>query len=265
MVIELKEQELLRLMPAIRRARDFHLYDTSGKRYLDLYQEGGRAWLGHRPDGLSLQLKNILSRGVYAPYPGSEEGKLYKALKALLMILPGSSEFSHIRYYSSVLGGGLPEAADPLYSKADRKPGLCTLWRPGLQWPHDAINVEMLIPLPGLAYGRVIASRDDSLPQGDLPSPVVAGGLARCVWVLKNCLETAAPVGELDLLEGAPWKQKGPYCLYTGNADNYKILFSKALSAGILLPPSLDSPCILPGHLTSGDVSLVKQFFGGLS
>ena len=265
MVMTLNEQELLRLLPAIRRARDFHLYDASGKRYLDLYQQGGRAWLGHRPEGLSLQIKNTLSRGVYSPYPGSEEGKLIKALRALLFILPGSAEFHNLRYYSASHQDFLPDAVDPLFHQE----GPCTLWRPALDWPDKAGSVEMLIPLPGFEYGRIIATRNENLPQGDIPSPVIAAALLRCVWVLKKTLETAAPVHDFSIPEAAPWSQSGPYCLFKGNgdenADDYKEMFIQALKAGILLPPSASSPCILPGILTSGDTKLLKQFFGGLS
>jgi hypothetical protein len=259
-VIQLKDQELLRRLPAIRRAREFHLYDASGKRFLDMYLEGGLAWLGHRPEGLSLEIKNIVSRGVYAAYPGSEEGKLLKALTALKAILPGSHGHTSIRYYRSAHSEVLPAAIDPLYQKE----GSCMLWRPGLAWPLDAESVEMLIPLPGLEYGRLIASRDETLPPGDLPSALIAGALTRCVWVLKKNLEGSVPFPPFIIPEGSPWTQQGPYCLWSGNAENYSTLFTEALELGILLSPSPDLPCILPGIQTSGDLKLLKQFFGGL-
>lgn len=71
------------------------MYDQRGKRYLDLYQDGGRGILGHRPSGLSNALKDALGKGGLAPYPSILERRLSKHLSDLL---PG---FSVFRLYAS--------------------------------------------------------------------------------------------------------------------------------------------------------------------
>lgn len=253
-------QNNLRSLPLIRRARGYHLYDASGRRILDLYQDGGKAWLGHRPEGVSLQIKNTLSRGVYAPFPSSEEGKMLKAVRTLCKTL--GAEVGEIAYYrcGSVHSAAAGSAQDILKNHtAD-----FVLWRPGLPWPSKASLVEIMIPLPGLDAGRIIVSpkiSDKSLPQGDLPSPLMAAALNRCLWSLNNHLIKTAE--SVLFLTGEDWKQRGPYCFWQGNADDYNKLFQSALKEGLLLAPSSEEPCIIPQELSSGDLGLLKKIFPG--
>ena len=61
--------KLYNMMPEIRRARDYRLYDIHGRRYLDLCLDGGRALLGHKPGRVVLMMKNALEKGLSASYP----------------------------------------------------------------------------------------------------------------------------------------------------------------------------------------------------
>ena len=250
----LRGQNRLRALPAIRRARGYHLYDNSGRRFLDLYLEGGRAWMGHRPEGLSLHLKNTLSRGVYSPYPGSGEGKLKKAAAALARQAGCTGEFEVLYFRDTNPDIPVPPASDPLW----KDEGECRLWRPGLSWPDQADSVEILVPLPGFDAGRVIVTGKKDLPPGDLPSPVVAAALTRCLWSLKHILETQPAVSEVKT--GSSWERKGFYLIFRGSEEEYDILFSKALSEGILLPPDTTDPMIIPLELTSGDLKILTSF-----
>gem|GEM_PF-134293 len=76
--------ERLALLPPIRRAREFYLYDHRGRRYLDLAQNGGRAILGHRPNRLSTRLKNVLSSGLLAELPSVYGPRLERAVARLI-------------------------------------------------------------------------------------------------------------------------------------------------------------------------------------
>ena len=42
------QEDLAFTIPPIRRARGYRLYDHRGRRYLDLWQNGGHSLLGHR-------------------------------------------------------------------------------------------------------------------------------------------------------------------------------------------------------------------------
>ena len=68
--------------PRIRRARAFRLYDVSGRRFLDLWQAGGGAVLGHRAARTGAALKAALDRGLSAPLPTAWESRLICALAA---------------------------------------------------------------------------------------------------------------------------------------------------------------------------------------
>ena len=80
------ERELLRLLPKVLRARDFHLYLENGKRLTDLWLSGGRAVLGHKPPNILRELKNAAERGLFSPFPHPIEKRF---IKALLTIFPG--------------------------------------------------------------------------------------------------------------------------------------------------------------------------------
>ena len=74
------ERNLLRLLPRVLRARDFHLYLEGGKRLVDLWLQGGRAVLGHKPPMVLRELKNAAERGLFTPFPHPTEGRFIKAL-----------------------------------------------------------------------------------------------------------------------------------------------------------------------------------------
>lgn len=245
--LEPEAQKRLRRLPPVRRARDYYLYDGRGKRYLDLWQEGGRAWLGHRPEGLTLHLKNAASRGVYGTMPSAEEGKLVKALRALGKEL-GAEEHSEIRRLPFGLG--------------DKEGGRdIPLWRPGEQWAFREEEVELLIPLPGLDYGQIFFCRKTSVLCGvesPLPSPLLAAALTRVLWSLIAALKE--PV-DYEILNSEFWEQKGGCLFWKGSANGYDALFNQALEKRILLPPSFRHPAILPRKQSEGDRSLIHAFF----
>ena len=74
------EASLLAEVPRVGRARGFRLYDTAGRRLVDLWQAGGGAILGHRPLRASNALKDALARGLAAPLVSPWEARLLKAL-----------------------------------------------------------------------------------------------------------------------------------------------------------------------------------------
>ena len=258
---------LLGELPVIRRAREYHLYDNTGRRFLDLYLNDGRAVLGHRPDQLSQVLKNTLAKGVYAEYPSHEEGKMLNAARSIW-----GGEFEHIRYYRS--NGKLihfllkqkvmtnpGEIADPARSEE----GAVSLWRPWLPLPGDVKYLIPVIPFPGMDAGVLVcAPAEQELPEGDRPSPVIAAGINRCLWTLKNLIDRN-PDHPLSVDAGLTgikgWTSRGPYLNWGGESGAYESLFRDALSKGILLPPDPASPTILPLELTSGDRKILKDLF----
>lgn len=74
---------IIRRFGNIRRARGFYLYTDKKVRLLDMYLNGGRAILGHRPRAVITQYKKELDKGVCAVLPTKNVGELRAALKVL--------------------------------------------------------------------------------------------------------------------------------------------------------------------------------------
>ena len=128
---------LLAEVPAYRRARGYRIYGEKGQRFLDFYQDGGHAILGHRNSGIVLEMKSLLSRGQIAPYPSRFLRLTVKAVKELV---PGAAEVRVYKNQERALAAAeshlkkqlsRSEIGDPAF------PGATTanlsLWRPFLE------------------------------------------------------------------------------------------------------------------------------------
>jgi len=71
----------MKIVPPIKRARGYRLYDYGGRRYLDLWQNGGLAILGHRFENLTRELKSVLSRGLIFDLPSIYHRRLIRELQ----------------------------------------------------------------------------------------------------------------------------------------------------------------------------------------
>jgi len=76
--------DLLRRIGPVRRARGYRLYTAGGRRILDLYQDGGRAILGHGGGGIVTAFKSGLERGPNSPLPSVYTGRLQAAVGDLI-------------------------------------------------------------------------------------------------------------------------------------------------------------------------------------
>ena len=224
MVLDLfgSDLRLLSELPEIRRAREYRLYDAAGRRYLDLYQDCGRAVLGHRPDGLSKAVRNTFSRGIAADFPSANERTLVKALSRLL---PRTGSFriyrSTLRAATVLLELGVSLFTDPLTDLTVRLPApasvplrteppsggtgvdpasvaspggagdpveAAAVWRPFSELPYDRYAALVpVLPFPG-SWGPVVVAfgRGLDAPPSDPVSPVYLSGLARAAWDLVN-------------------------------------------------------------------------------
>ena len=168
----------LRRLPPIRRARLWRLYAEDGRRYLDLFQDGGRGILGARRSGMELGIKAALDRGLDRRIPSRLEARLEKAVLALA---PAAKAFRIYRNEEEALailariaGSDAGEAIvsgifasplifDPARLVPDRKTSpegaIARLIRPFAAWlpPCPA-------PLPGIALPLL------PLPRGMGPS-----------------------------------------------------------------------------------------------
>jgi hypothetical protein len=227
-------------LPLIRRARGFRLYDSSGRRYLDMYQDGGAAVLGHRPEGMLLALKSAASRGLWGTLPSRESGRLYRAVDTLLdseelplreTVFGGAAQLRFFRNTERLLSAfGLDELVDPLFLSpgetaaraASGKAAL--LWRPftGELWDRlspslaaagvGRLFVIPLLPLPGGFAPRaaLVLGRDSGdLPPDDALSAAVTGISAHSTTLLKKLIAVSESVKRNDnLLSGRDLRER---------------------------------------------------------
>ena len=250
-------------MPPVLRARDFRLYTDGGRRFVDLWQNGGVAILGHTPPSLLRELKNTAGRGLYAPFPHFSEGHLHKALSR---IFPGR-EF---RLY----------AAPPPQMESLAAAGTAVLWRPFVD-PAAPLVVQqdappVLIPVvPGIPLWRgelpvgfcplaIAPGFEAALPPSDFLPPVLLACAARGVYDLIAAAPQRARPSYPRIaraLKKSPWQRRGLYLTLWQNPspEEWAALFSHFLESGFLLPPVPSQPAILPGILSPGEEAQLAE------
>lgn len=245
------------LMPVVKRARDYHIYDCSGRRYLDLYLNGGRCMLGHRPEGVFGVLKNTLSRGPAAEYPSVEQRGYMRHLKAFF------PEFQEFRVYSSieralsaagsVIGEPSVTVDDPLTTD---RPGPVQLWRPFAPVQTQKPEVILpLIPFPSGTAPITLCFRGSSPAESEDAPPYFLAALSRALSGLKRFAKLyGEELWQAFDLPGL-WERKGPYLVFRLPEGEYVNLFTLMLQKGILLPPELPAVGIVPGSFTAGEIA----------
>jgi hypothetical protein len=265
-------EQLALSIPPIRRARGYRLYDHRGRRYLDLWQNGGRTLLGHRGLRLNNFLKDLMSRGLLADLPALQSRHLEKALVGPLPDYPWvsitRSPEEALRRASLFLGRELAgsEVPDPALG-APGEQVEAAWWRPFLNYPPaGSRGPRVLLPvLPFGAAGAPAAACFRSAPPEGFPasealSPVLLGGAARCLHDLRRYLFPRW--FREDLLAGCPgWRQRGIYLCAQFEPERYGQVFHAFLEAGVLLSPVYPGPSILPAEASPGELAKMIQLF----
>ncbi|NBB91213.1 MAG: hypothetical protein GVY23_08415 [Spirochaetes bacterium] len=264
-------------LPEIRRARDYHLYDTYGRRYLDFYQNGGRAILSHRPKGLAKRLKGAVDQGLWGAYPSVYSRRLEKVLRGLFPAHP------EVRLYASAeravaaaggtvvdpaLGAGSREEAEASGRAVDGP--RAAWWRPSL----PAADAELLLPvLPfpaSFAPQPVCAVRPGVLPDSDAVSPVPLSGLVQAAHLIASAADALAAAANLDAAGPVPdaavypitlvderdltlWHRRGPYLQLRCTGERFPGVFAAFLDVGIIINPVFPGPSILPQWCSRGE------------
>lgn len=256
-------QARMGMIPRVRRTRGFRLYDDSGRRYLDMYLDGGRAILGHKPSAALKSIKNNLDRGLLAPYPSQHRRRFIKALSRLLPEYPvlylfpeTNSALREINRVTGVKG----TFADPALE--DTAPGCVSLWRPFLPTPGHAAFLVPVLPLPGsFCPCMVMAGRESPALEdgGLLASPIILAALERSVWDILNCPKEYGEK-EWALFPAAGFSRKGPYLKAECGERVYGNLFRRMLGNGILLSPRYPGPSIIPGEYSPGEIKALARY-----
>jgi hypothetical protein len=248
------DETLLRTLPPVVRARGFRLYTQDGRRLTDLWQNNGAAILGHTSGSLKA-LKNAAERGLYAPFPHSQERRFHRALAALL---PGMS-FRLYRGPGTLLPFlGTEVLPDPALEDALPAPPAPLLWRPFLTVPRD----RPLVPILPLLWPETLcvlalppAETAPPPPVSQLIPPAILAAATRGVYdlIAAGTKRPRRPRIE-EALAATKWRRRGVYLYYAVADDEaYAGLFRRFLDRGFLLPPVRTQPLILPGDLSPGE------------
>ena len=266
-------------LPAVRRARDFHLYTEDGRRLLDLFLDGGGALLGHRPDRLGRELKTVLARGLAGNLPSNYEARLVRALRR---VLPGHGWFGIAPTTADawrLLGERLADAPslanvpDPLYDR-DWCSAEVAWWRPlcDEQPPEGAWlgggPKALLHRLPfRVGAGPVTVSTREPVGGAVKPhiagsvSPLLLSGAAVAVRHLARSAPERLAVAAHWPREIGAWRRSGIYLFANYPRNQHANVHAAFLTAGVLLNPDYPGPNILPGNANQGEWRLLKRLF----
>ncbi|MBI9101918.1 MAG: hypothetical protein JEY99_05845 [Spirochaetales bacterium] len=290
------------ILPEVNRCRDYHIYDGRGRRYLDMYLSGGTALLGHRPNGISLRVKNVMAKGLWANYPTAWPGRLKKELNSLLPAYPEVLLFSGLIEAERWLNDRFPgkEVLDPAVSDSDTDHP--ALWRPFCPSEYsntkeggEGLALVPILPFPGpFTPGMVclpegsIRPEEKKLYSGASIPPYILAGVVRAAALVRSHYEDlssdrtgAKPDGHKPGSTGkkgsagdkAPcdrkltlpqWEKRGPYLKYTGSTDAYRTCFKAALARQILLPPAPELPLVIPGLYSRGEIGPLIEIFSSI-
>lgn len=263
-------RDLRRRVPVIRRAREYHLYSVSGKRYLDLWQNGGRSLLGHKPGRLTTVLKDTISRGLIADLPSVFSGRMMRVLQTMF---PAYREFrisgtltEALRLAGLYIGRSVAadEVADPLLKPEAAGETLVSFWRPLLPDPSAAEVLLPVLPFAMAGAPQVVCFRGNLAPDFPIQEPVsgvLLAGLLRTLHELRG-FEMPGWLRQ-DLLAGCTgWKQKQLYVVPEFDLGDYERVFEAFLEAQVLLSPEEPYISILPGgEISKGELGKMIGLF----
>ncbi|MCL2293715.1 MAG: hypothetical protein FWC36_02460 [Spirochaetes bacterium] len=282
-------------MPVIKRIRGYRLYANNGEKYLDFFQESGKAILGSRPRGFSLALKNEIEKSNFYNFPSGYIKKIEKGIAKLaesganpatpaanqIRIAYFKTEEDLCKYVSAREGREYSLCKTPAPSLPEEN--LCSQssvrreipeifnyiysWFPFCgsplkQYLNDFTYVSPVLPFPGDAAPIILLSSSackyGGLENNYFPSPVVLAGLNNIIYNLIKFLEEE-PYALWS--EYAPkleklWSVKGPYLIPVYNEENHDMIFKTFLKKKILIQPCFDQISALPAEISEGEQKL---------
>ena len=251
-----KNNELLRLLPRVLRARDFYLYLEGGKRITDLWLHGGRAILGHKSRGVLGELKNSAERGLFSPFPHHLENRLYKALA---LFFPGKA----FRLYLDEGSLGLVLEA-VLEKRGLSGSKTVSVWRPFMEGQEAPVMIPVLPWSLGPAALVLDRDLDPLFPPGDIIPPVLLAPAVRALYNLKARMDK--PGGPCPryarvekALKNSQWRRNRIYLTSPLDTDSYAGLYRRFLDGGFLIPPCREDPAILPALMSPGEEAKLAE------
>ncbi|MDR2343981.1 MAG: hypothetical protein LBD86_05570 [Spirochaetaceae bacterium] len=239
--------DLLQMLPDITRLRGFRLYG-GGRRFVDLWQCGGAAILGHKPVKLVHDVKNAAERGLFAPFPNAAGRRFTNALARLF---PGKA-FKVYADWSAV----------PAYRELP-------VWRPFCA-AETGGAFRPILPFP-LAPAVIACGKDreSDYPSGGFLSPFILAAATRAVydllaWPERGLMRFSRIKEAFNRPETQEnWQPDGIYIrpVWADAGKDWPLVFRRFMDGGFLLPPNPEDPLILPGEMSPGEETALAKLF----
>ena len=263
--------------PLIKRVRGYRLYTDNSEKYLDFFQEGGKAILGSKPRGFSLALKNEIEKSNFYNYPSGYFKKIAKAFSKLAGDISQKTEENQLnisyfkteeevsQYVSEKEGKNYSFCKDlsPDFAKnnsSSQDDGLVYLWFPFCgsslkQYLDNFTYVVPVLPFPGDFAPVILLSLNTSIENNYIPSPVVLSGINNIIYNLIKFLEEDPYIHwrEYTSMLNKIWRAKGPYLIPVYNEKNHELIFKNFLEKKILIQPCYGKMSVLPAEISEGE------------
>jgi hypothetical protein len=264
--------DLLRRVGPVRRARGYRLYTNAGRRILDLWQDGGRAILGHGGGSSLTVLKNVIERGPGSPLPSVFEDRLRSAMKQLIPQDRVLRVFGNLERALSAVSRWIglavtpADVCDPVWMDENSAGswGSVRLWRPFLPPGHSPFEhvsgrcaVLPVLPAFGDSPPQAVLfadlqAKESVFPESDIIAAYRLAALIRGVHDL-----VSAPAPPEVRLPG--YNSVGPYLLPVDSERSHSERFDILLKSGFLTSPVETVPSIVPAEMSAGELAQLRR------
>ena len=253
--------------PLIKRVRGYRLYTDKSEKYLDFFQEGGKAILGSKPRGFSLALKNEIEKSNFYNYPSVYFVKIVKGILQIaeenqINISYFKTEEEACRYVSEKEGKkySLYKDLSLDFNSPSQQGGYVYLWFPFCgnslkQYLDNFTYVLPVLPFPGDIAPAILLSSKVSVENNYIPSPVVLSGINNIIYNLIKFMKEDPYIywREYTSMLNKIWRAKGPYLIPVYNEKHHELIFKNFLEKKILIQPCYGKMSVLPAEISEGE------------
>jgi len=250
---EVQPADLLAGLPQIERARGWRLYGAGGRRFLDMWADGGRTVAGRRTGSQGRLAKEILDRGLVSDLPSSWEGRFQKALSSWLPSYTGFHFYTTESVVLPFLGG--------MASGIGRE-------KPFGSWLDEGGKTDLAfvtLPLAPVWTFAALVVRKEADFEGLPPSESIPTiKLAIATHALAEFREFELGTGEsqwsrIDRHIHGLFERKGPWLLPLYHKNAHAGVFEACLAVGLLISPVYGQPSYVPGEFDEGEIAPLRK------
>ena len=260
-------KELYDLIPPIKRARGYRLYDYRGNRYLDLYQNNGHSILGHRSDKITKAIKNVISCGLITDLPSIYQKRIKKELSITFKQYKSFFIFNSMEEALNIISRIKGKAIDKISDQVFENIYKVSYYRPFLSentLKELYSKADILIPLfPFSVGGSPVIVCFKEIIENDFERPISPFILAGTLKSINNLKKAVLPEYQFNI-NNEYWIKKGIYIIPKIKPEKYKKIFKFFIDNRILISPEINKPSILPGEVSPGEIKKMIGIFNNI-